>query len=186
MILPGTTISPPYFLTPSRRPALSRPLRDEPPAFLCAISNPPRPPASPSLVPGADLGDPQHGLELPVAVFAAVIVPPLFLEDDDLVAAALLDQFGADRGAGQERRAGGHLGAVADHQHLSQLDRRAGLAGELLDRDDVVRGDLVLFAAGADHCEHDRNRYRVARLKRQARRAHIIAGTGLPAGSGAL
>jgi len=25
------------FLTPSRRPALSRPLRDEPPAFLCAI-----------------------------------------------------------------------------------------------------------------------------------------------------
>src|SRR5215472_4449998 len=37
MMLPGMTISPPYFLTPSRRPRLSRPLRDEPPAFLCAM-----------------------------------------------------------------------------------------------------------------------------------------------------
>src|SRR5680860_543456 len=37
MMLPGMTDSPPYFLTPRRRPALSRPLRDEPPAFLCAI-----------------------------------------------------------------------------------------------------------------------------------------------------
>src|SRR5436309_3144832 len=37
MMLPGTTTSPPYFLTPSRRPRLSRPLREEPPAFLCAI-----------------------------------------------------------------------------------------------------------------------------------------------------
>src|SRR3954468_22486102 len=37
MMLPGITFSPPNFLTPRRRPALSRPLRDEPPAFLCAI-----------------------------------------------------------------------------------------------------------------------------------------------------
>src|SRR5204862_5494461 len=92
MMLPGMTISPPYFLTPSRRPALSRPLRDEPPAFLCAISNPP---AAARLAAGADLGDPQHGLVLAVAVLAAVILPPLLLEDDDLVGAALLDQLGA-------------------------------------------------------------------------------------------
>src|SRR5690349_16202299 len=37
MMLPATTVSPPNFFTPKRRPALSRPLRDEPPAFLCAI-----------------------------------------------------------------------------------------------------------------------------------------------------
>ena len=37
MMLPATTCSPPYFLTPRRRPSVSRPLRDEPPAFLCAI-----------------------------------------------------------------------------------------------------------------------------------------------------
>src|ERR1700759_1567627 len=39
MMLPPITCSPPNFLTPRRRPAESRPLRDEPPAFLCAISN---------------------------------------------------------------------------------------------------------------------------------------------------
>src|SRR6185312_9624292 len=37
MMLPAITFSPPNFLTPRRRPAVSRPLRDDPPAFLCAI-----------------------------------------------------------------------------------------------------------------------------------------------------
>src|SRR6266851_366652 len=100
MMLPGITISPPYFLTPSRLPALSRPLREEPPAFLCAILSllrlhrrsrgppAPRPPAGGGDALSVDLVDPQHGLILAVAVFAAVIVPPLFLEDDDLVGPA--------------------------------------------------------------------------------------------------
>ena len=35
----GDDASPPNFFTPRRRPAESRPLREEPPAFLCAISN---------------------------------------------------------------------------------------------------------------------------------------------------
>src|SRR6185312_17356808 len=101
MILPGTTISPPNFLTPSRRPRLSRPLRDDPPAFLCAISNSPRLRSA----AGTDLGDPQHGLMLAVAILTPVIMPPLFLEHDDLVGATMLDQGGADRGAGNQRRA---------------------------------------------------------------------------------
>ena len=33
----GDTASPPNFLMPRRRPAVSRPLREEPPAFLCAM-----------------------------------------------------------------------------------------------------------------------------------------------------
>src|SRR6266851_7581672 len=174
MMLPGMTIWPPNFLTPSRRPALSRPLREEPPAFLCAILNllrlrrrlllrlflrwgrppNPRPAAGARCALGVDFGNPQQGLVLAVAVLAPIIVPPLLLEDDDLVGAALLDEGGADRGAGQERRAGRYGGAVADHQHLGELNRRARLAGELLDGDHVVRGDLVLLAAGADHCKH--------------------------------
>jgi hypothetical protein len=32
------TSSPPYFFTPSRLPAESRPLRELPPAFLCAMT----------------------------------------------------------------------------------------------------------------------------------------------------
>src|SRR5579859_1987813 len=37
MMLPASTASPPNFLTPSRWPAESRPLREEPPAFLWAM-----------------------------------------------------------------------------------------------------------------------------------------------------
>src|SRR5437764_12757290 len=119
MMLPGMTISPPNFLTPSRRPALSRPLRDEPPAFLCAILSlrrlalrrarlRRRPPAAPARrrtrrAGGVDLGDPQDAFFLAVAVLAAVIVAALLFEDDDLDAAALLDKLGDDRGAIEER-----------------------------------------------------------------------------------
>ena len=38
MMLPARTRWPPDFLTPRRRPIESRPLREEPPAFLCAMS----------------------------------------------------------------------------------------------------------------------------------------------------
>src|SRR5205085_2356881 len=39
MMLPARTLSLPNFFTPRRLLSLSRPLRDEPPAFLCAMSN---------------------------------------------------------------------------------------------------------------------------------------------------
>src|SRR3954471_11032432 len=39
MMLPASTRSSPNFLTPRRRPSESRPLREEPPAFLWAMMN---------------------------------------------------------------------------------------------------------------------------------------------------
>src|SRR3954447_8872754 len=39
MMLPARTDWPPNFFTPRRLLSLSRPLRDEPPAFLCAMTN---------------------------------------------------------------------------------------------------------------------------------------------------
>src|SRR5215216_3045421 len=39
MMLPARTGCPPNFFTPRRLLSLSRPLRDEPPAFLCAMTN---------------------------------------------------------------------------------------------------------------------------------------------------
>src|SRR6516225_11222226 len=152
MMLPGTTISPPNFLTPSRRPRLSRPLREEPPAFLCAIRH--------SFLMRrtagtCDLGDAQHGLLLAMTLFAPIVVPPLLFEDDDLWRAGLLDDGGGNRRAGQQRRPGCDLGSLADHQHLGEFDHRTGFARELLDRDHIILGDLVLFAAGPDHREHD-------------------------------
>src|SRR5438309_11397943 len=38
MMLPARTDCPPNFFTPRRLLSLSRPLRDEPPAFLCAMT----------------------------------------------------------------------------------------------------------------------------------------------------
>src|SRR6478735_6482381 len=38
MMLPARACSPPNFFTPRRLLSLSRPLRDDPPAFLCAMS----------------------------------------------------------------------------------------------------------------------------------------------------
>src|SRR5216683_7171208 len=174
---PGTTISPPNFLTPSRLPRLSRPLRDEPPAFLCAICC-----SFLALrtVRAPDLGDAQHGLLLAMTLLAPIIVPPLFLEDDDLVGAPLLDHGGADRGAVEQWRPGRDLGPFADHQHLGQLDRRARFGRKLLDRDDVVLGDLVLLAAGPDHCEHDTCRYGLLRTGRNRRRDARMLRTGHP------
>src|ERR1700730_16144945 len=166
MMLPGTTISPPYFLTPSRRPRLSRPLREEPPAFLCAI---PHSFLGPRTAGAGDRGDAQHGLVLAMALLAPIILPPLLLEDDDLGRPALLDHGGADRGARDHPRSRRNLGSLADHQYLAELDRRPGLARELLDRDDIVLGDLVLLAAGPDHSEHDTRRYGFPRAGRNRR-----------------
>src|SRR6516164_2699563 len=152
MMLPGTTISPPNFLTPSRLPRLSRPLRDEPPAFLCAIRHSflTRRTAGTS-----DLGDAQHGLLLAMTLLASIVVPSLLFEDYDLRRAGLLDDRGSNRCASQQRRPHRDLGPLADHQHLGELDHRTGLAREFLDRDHIVLGDLVLLAAGPDHREHD-------------------------------
>src|SRR5215213_1449447 len=92
MMLPASTLSPPYFFTPSRLPAESRPFREEPPAFLCAIE-------SCSCSGGGDVADAEHRQVLPVTTLPPVILPTLLLEDDDLVRARLL----------QHRR--GHAGA---------------------------------------------------------------------------
>src|SRR5579875_1331490 len=108
MMLPGMTASPPNFLTPRRRPAVSRPLRDEPPAFLCAMSvssggngfglglgrdrglGGDRERLGDVLMAvGGDAGDAEHGHVLAVAVLAAAVLAAALFEDDDLVEAVL-------------------------------------------------------------------------------------------------
>src|SRR6266581_2138803 len=42
IMLPASTSSPPKIFSPRRCPAESRPLREDPPAFLCAIYRPPK------------------------------------------------------------------------------------------------------------------------------------------------
>ena len=82
------------------------------------------------------------------------ILPPALLEDDDLLAARLLQHGGGHRGAGHGRRANRHIVAVTDHQNLIQGNLGACLGRQLFHLNDVVRRDFVLFSAGFDHCEH--------------------------------
>src|SRR6478609_5456151 len=116
-MLPAIASSPPNFFTPRRLPAESRPLRDEPPAFLCAISYTPRLVRSGFRGRGFGLGgssggllgargllgfgradcrDLQNRVLLAMAVLAAIVMPAALLEDDDLLALRLSDDFGRD------------------------------------------------------------------------------------------
>ena len=176
-VAPATTASPPYFFTPSRRPALSRPLRDEPPAFLCAISlasfrSRPRARAPPRRRPGTsafalaaflppamNVDDPHPGQVLAMAALALRgVLAPALDEGDDLRPQHLLQHLGLDARARHEGRAHRHR-VAAHHQDLVELHGRPGFRHELLHRQHVVGGDLVLLAAGLQHREHPRSSF---------------------------
>jgi len=93
---------------------------------------------------------------LPMIGLAAVILTAFFLEDDELVAAFLRHDFGGYRSTLDERSANGHFAAVAQHQNFGQFDFGRGFAGKLFDLNNVTLGNFVLFAAGFNHCEHER------------------------------
>src|SRR5258708_40272805 len=110
-MLPGTTISPPNFLTPRRQPPESRPLREEPPAFLWAMEDLPR------LLAGADAGDLQDRQRLPMADLAAVVVAPPLLEDLDLFGLLAIGLGGGHPFAGVHGRSHGGGGATRPPEH---------------------------------------------------------------------
>src|ERR1700678_1120990 len=114
MMFPATTASPPNFFTPRRRPSVSRPLRDEPPAFLCAMGC--------VSCSGGDVGDAQHGHVLAMAVLAAAVLPAAFLKDDHLVQAVLRDDGRRHFGAGHGWGAEGHAGLAANGQNIGEGD----------------------------------------------------------------
>src|SRR5262249_16147204 len=115
-ILPARTYSPPYLFTPRRRPAVSRPLREEPPAFLCAIAKNSSPCCSRALESGADdFLDAHRGLILTVTALAARIFAPALLECDDLGGATLLDDLRHHLCPQNGRRA--NLGIARATQH---------------------------------------------------------------------
>src|SRR3977135_3401008 len=72
MISPALTTCPPKRLTPSRWALESRPLRELPTPFLCAMSL------------CLDLGDADRRHDLPVPALSPVVLPPLELDHEDL------------------------------------------------------------------------------------------------------
>src|SRR6266550_3115796 len=105
-IFPARTVSPPKTFTPRRCPWLSRPLRELPPAFLCAIAY------SPTL--RFDCRNLECGLVLPVALLPAVAFSPFFLEDADFFGSDLADNLAAHFGICHERSADFGLAVSAD------------------------------------------------------------------------
>src|SRR4051794_39201500 len=138
MISPPVTCWPAKTFTPRRLALESRPLRDEPRPFLCAISR-----SAPDLL-HADARE-----LLTVALAALVAALGLVLEDADLRATLVADDRRGDLGAAE---ALAELGvAVAGDEQWLELDRGALVALEALHEQGLPLGDAVLLAAGLDH-----------------------------------
>src|SRR5690625_2552511 len=147
MMLPAVTACPPKSLTPRRRPAESRPLRELPPAFFCAI-------ASVSSAADGDVSDADARQILTMPQGTAIVLAALLLEDGDLLAASLLHDLCAHHGAGHGRRTDGHAVVATHQEHLFELQAGPSLSGQALDLEHLVLGDPILLAAGFDHCVH--------------------------------
>src|SRR5690606_34235451 len=148
MMLPALTAWPPNSFTPRRLLSESRPLRVEPPAFLCAMSQ--------ILLKesGLDASDLDFGEPLTVALALHVVLAATELDDGHLVMAALADHFGSDLGASHNRSTDLDVVAVANQQHAVEADGFAGGDFQLLDLQEFTFGDFVLFATGNDYSVH--------------------------------
>src|SRR2546426_9814835 len=134
-MLPARTTSPPNAFTPRYFGPESRPLREEPTPFLCAMR-----------ATSAELhvGDADFGERLPVAGVAAVTGAAGEAVDPDLGALAVPHHFDRHLRALHDRLPRVHLLAVAREQHaveghfaprlgleLGELERDPGLGPEL-------------------------------------------------------
>src|SRR5205085_9476543 len=90
---------------------------------------------------------------LTVTARALISLTAALLEDDDLLVAAVFDDFGFDFGA-RERLAELEVRAVADHEDFAERNLFAGFAVHAVDRQRVAFGDPVLFALRFDDREH--------------------------------
>src|SRR3954469_870604 len=140
MISPPVTAWPANTFTPRRLALASRPLREEPRPFLCAMSAPP-----------ADLGDLDPRQLPPVAGATVVAALGLELERAQLRPAQVLDDLGRDVRPAQ-RVALEHGVAVAREQQRLELDGGADVFGQPLDEQGLALLDAVLLTAGLDDC----------------------------------
>src|SRR5262245_23660295 len=97
---PPVTRLPSKRLTPSRCELLSRPLRDDPCPFFCAIRL------------DLNVGDAHAGQMGPMPLRPAILLAALLLENADLLALVELADHAEHLGALDERRARGHVALI--------------------------------------------------------------------------
>ena len=92
-----------------------------------------------------------------MTVAADVVLATTELEDDELVAARLLDDLARDLRARDERLADAHVAAVArrHEQDLVEHDLGTCVAGQRLDHDGLAWLDSILLSTRLDHGVHD-------------------------------
>ena len=87
-----------------------------------------------------------------MALLPAVAFAPFLLENDDLIGAALIDDFACDSGVGYQRSADFYVIVVADKQDIRHSYLLAHCKVELLDLDHISFRDAVLLTAGSNYC----------------------------------
>src|SRR5437016_4516211 len=140
MIEPPGTSCPPNTLTPSRCALESRPFRELPNPFLCAITH-----------LNDDIAHLHVREVLPVPLGALVLLLALEFEHQHLLAAAARDdgRLHLPRvGARQQ------FTAVLKDSQGGELDFRARIAVQFAHADHISRGHPVLFSAGFDNRVH--------------------------------
>src|SRR2546426_6797724 len=143
MIVPAVTNSPAKRFTPRYLGPESRPLREEPTPFLCAMPS--------HSVLEFDVRDLHFGERLPVPGVAPVSGAPREAIDLDLLALAVAHDLGRDFGALHHRLPGMRLLAVAREQHPVERHLAPGLRLEQRDLDGDSRLGAKLGSTGGEN-----------------------------------
>ncbi len=101
-----------------------------------------------------DCGDDDLGVRLSVTDASAISFLCFVLEDTDLLAFAVLFQFGFDDGTIDVGSSGFDLAVIGHEQNLVELYGFTGFNIQLLDEQSIAHGSLVLFSACFKHCVH--------------------------------
>src|SRR3954471_5810371 len=105
---------------------------------------------SPALLAEGDVLDADLGESLPMPLFFRVVLTALHLEDDDLVALAVLDDLAGDVRAFYSGGADVRLVAFGAENHVIERDLGACFANEGRDSYCLAGLGAELFAAGTD------------------------------------
>src|ERR1035437_3335300 len=103
-----------------------------------------------------NLGDADRGIVLPVSPQLFVLLLALVVEDQDLVAASLLDDFASYERSRPRRQNATRLGG--NRQHIAELDL-AVLVFLCFHPDYIARGYPILLSTCADHRVHKLSLY---------------------------
>src|SRR5215213_6188478 len=106
------------------------------------------------LLAEADVVDLHLGEALPVTLLPAVVLAPLVLEDDDLLAPAVADHLGGHGRTGNHGRPDLDVVAVGAEEDLLEAHGLARLGVERLNAKRLPRLGPVLVAAGPDDGVH--------------------------------